>query len=180
MEQPYWHEMRERLKQFLRQRIPHPQDAEDILQDILTTAYAKKVQLRDEELLTAWIYRIARNALTDYYRRRGKQPVHALAPEHMPDEVASDGYTDRTREFSSCILPMIEALPQPYREALLLTEIGGLSQKELAQRMGISYSGAKSRVQRGREKLRDMLLACCYIETDQYGNIVDYNRRRKS
>lgn len=176
MDQQYWQETRQRLKQYLSSRMPDDADAEDLLQDVLTSAFAKKDQLRDEQLLTAWVYRIARNALTDYYRRAGKAPrIQSVSQDSsMPTDYVND---DRTREFSSCIVPMIRALPEPYREALLLSEIGGLSQKELAERLGISYSGAKSRVQRGREKLRDMLLACCHIETDRYGNIVDYHSR---
>lgn len=175
MDQQYWQETRNRLKQYLGSRMSDTTDAEDILQDVLATAYAKKEQLRDEQVLTAWIYRIARNTLTDYYRRSGRAPQVQSVPE-TPSSLTDEG--DRTREFSSCIVPMVRALPEPYREALLLSEIGGLSQKELAIRLGISYSGAKSRVQRGREKLRDMLLACCHIETDRYGNIVDYHSRR--
>ena len=176
MDQQYWQETRQRLKQYLGSRMPDVADAEDLLQDVLTSAFAKKEQLRDEQLLTAWVYRIARNALTDYYRRAGRTPpLQPVGEDNVIHPQQTDA--DRTREFSSCIVPMIRALPEPYREALLLSEIGGLSQKELAERLGISYSGAKSRVQRGREKLRDMLLACCHIETDRYGNIVDYHSR---
>jgi len=175
MDHQYWQETRERLKRYLSSRIADSNEAEDILQDVLMTAYAKKNQLRNEEVLTAWIYRIARNTLTDYYRRSGRAP-RVQAVSETADALTGEG--DRTHEFSSCIVPMIRALPEPYREALLLSEIGGLSQKKLAERLGISYSGAKSRVQRGREKLREMLLACCHIETDRYGNIVDYHSRR--
>lgn len=176
MDQQYWQETRQRLKQYLGSRMSDAADVEDLLQDVLTSAFAKREQLRDEQLLTAWIYRIARNALIDYYRRADRASAWPSVGEDNGIPVQQID-ADRTREFSSCIVPMIRALPEPYREALLLSEIGGLSQKELALRLGISYSGAKSRVQRGREKLRDMLLACCHIETDRYGNIVDYHSR---
>jgi hypothetical protein len=72
---------------------------------------------------------------------------------------------------------LIDQLPEPYRQALILTEYQGLSQKQLAERIGISLSGAKSRVQRAREKLRDMLLRCCHFEFDRRGHIVDYYQR---
>jgi RNA polymerase sigma-70 factor (ECF subfamily) len=58
-------------------------------------------------------------------------------------------------------------LPEPYSQALILTEYEGLSQKEMAERLGISFSGAKSRVQRARRKLRDLLLQCCHFELDR-------------
>jgi RNA polymerase sigma-70 factor (ECF subfamily) len=72
---------------------------------------------------------------------------------------------------------MIAGLPEHYRQALLLTEYQGLTQEQLAERLGISLSGAKSRVQRAREKLRDMLLRCCHFEFDRRGRIVDYYQR---
>ncbi len=72
---------------------------------------------------------------------------------------------------------MIEELPEPYRQAPLMTEYQGLTQKQLAESQGLSLSGAKSRVQRAREKLRDMLLQCCHFEFDRRGGIVDYYER---
>jgi RNA polymerase sigma-70 factor (ECF subfamily) len=66
---------------------------------------------------------------------------------------------------------MIHSLPGPYREAILLTELEGLSQVELARRLNISVSGAKSRVQRGRQQLKEMLLDCCEFETDRRGRV---------
>jgi RNA polymerase sigma-70 factor (ECF subfamily) len=74
---------------------------------------------------------------------------------------------------------MIRTLPEPYRDALVLTEFEGLTQKEMAARLGISLSGAKSRVQRGREQLKRMLLARCEFEFDRLGRIIDCKPRRK-
>ncbi len=167
-----WQETRERLHRYFRSRLSDPDQVEDLLQEVLLKAFAKKGQVRDDERLTAWIFRIANHVLVDHYRKKGRLQPEAEFGEHLPD--IDPQLNDRTREFSACLLPMIQGMPEPYREALLLTELGGLSQKELAERLGISYSGAKSRVQRGREKLRDRLLDCCHIQTDRYGNILDY------
>lgn len=73
-----------------------------------------------------------------------------------------------------CILPLVQRLPQPYRQALLLTEVEGMTPKDLARRLGLSFSGAKSRVQRARDKLRELLLDCCHFEFDRRGTIIDY------
>jgi RNA polymerase sigma-70 factor (ECF subfamily) len=170
----HWQETRERLHRYFRSRISDPDLVEDLLQEVLLKAFAKKGQVRDDERLTAWINRIANHVLIDHYRQKGRLQPEAEFGEHLPDSESNPPETDRTREFSACLLPMIQGMPEPYREALLLTELGGLSQKELAERLGISYSGAKSRVQRGREKLRERLLDCCHIQTDRYGNILDY------
>ncbi|HLZ55439.1 MAG TPA: sigma factor-like helix-turn-helix DNA-binding protein, partial [Ktedonosporobacter sp.] len=67
--------------------------------------------------------------------------------------------------------------PDQDRQALVLTEYQGLTQKELGERLGLSFSGAKSRVQRAREKLKQELLACCHFELDRRGHILDYQPR---
>ena len=72
---------------------------------------------------------------------------------------------------------MIDALPEPYREAIILTELEGLTQKELGERLGISLSGAKSRVQRGREQLKQALVDCCKFEFDRRGRVIDCEPR---
>ena len=71
---------------------------------------------------------------------------------------------------------LIGQLPDRYREAIELYEVNGLTQQEIADRLGISLSGAKSRVQRGREKLKAILNECCSFEQDRHGNIVDYQQ----
>ena len=81
------------------------------------------------------------------------------------------------REIECWLEASIESLPEEYRAALTLSELERLSQQEVADRLGLSLSGAKSRIQRGRSRLRDQLLACCHLEFDHHGNIVDYERR---
>ena len=72
----------------------------------------------------------------------------------------------------------MQRLPEPYREALVLTELDGLTQADAATRLGLSTSGMKSRVQRGRGQLRDLLLGCCEIELDRRNRVTDYVPRR--
>jgi RNA polymerase sigma-70 factor (ECF subfamily) len=71
------------------------------------------------------------------------------------------------------VKPFIQKLAPNYRDALLITEFQNISQKELAQKLNISYSGAKSRVQRGKEKLKELILNCCLVQTDTYGNVLN-------
>jgi RNA polymerase sigma-70 factor (ECF subfamily) len=77
-------------------------------------------------------------------------------------------------ELIPCIKEMLDSLPNDYRQALILTEYQGLTQKELGEKLGISLSGAKSRVQRAREKLKTMLLNCCHFQFDRLGRVIDY------
>ncbi len=82
-------------------------------------------------------------------------------------------------EIVSCLKAMINHLPEKYKQAIILTEFQNLTQKELSERMGLSLSGAKSRVQRARSMLKETLLGCCHLEFDRLGNIIDYTHKTK-
>ena len=89
----------------------------------------------------------------------------------MAAEVAEDDDSGPEQELARCIRPLVAALPREYREAVALTELEGLTQKATAEQVGLSLSGMKSRVQRGREQLRQRLLECCHIEFDRRGGV---------
>jgi RNA polymerase sigma-70 factor (ECF subfamily) len=72
---------------------------------------------------------------------------------------------------------MIERLSEDYRQAVTLVDLEGLAQQEAAAQLGLSLSGMKSRVQRGRRQLRDMLEACCVIALDRRRGVADYDVR---
>ncbi len=72
---------------------------------------------------------------------------------------------------------MLDSLPSHYAEALRLAEIEGLTQAEVARRLGLSLPGAKSRIQRGRKMLAETLLTCCHFELDQRGGVMAFERR---
>ncbi len=165
-----WQEFNIKLKQFIIKRVRDEQSAEDILQDVFVKIHTHIDMLRDGHKLQSWIYQITRNAVYDYYR---DQRITAGITEtlDLPEEEDED---DVERMLALSLKGMIDCLPNAYRQALILTEYEGLTQKELASRLGLSFSGAKSRVQRAREKLREMLLECCHLEFDRRGRIIDY------
>jgi RNA polymerase sigma-70 factor (ECF subfamily) len=168
-----WIEHKTRLRSYVAKRVRERDVVDDILQDVFLKAHASLHTVRSHGSLTAWLYRIAANAIADHHR--GRKPSEEVsdelvAPEPEPDYIA---------ELASCLQPLIADLPETYRLPLELSEIDGLTQKEVATRLGLSVSGAKSRVQRGREKLRQRLLECCDIETGRSG-IVGYAVRDKN
>jgi RNA polymerase sigma-70 factor (ECF subfamily) len=161
------------LHQFISRRVPDPYSAEDILQDVFLKIHIHISSLRTDDRLTSWIYQITRNAIADYYR--AQRPTADLADAiDVPGNLVED---DAVRELSPCVAVMVDELPETYREALRLTEYEGLSQKALSERLGISFSGAKSRVQRARAKIKEQLLNCCYFQFDYAGRIIDYQPR---
>ena len=120
------------------------------------------------------MYRIARNAITDHYRRAAVR-----ADPIAPDEVARVVMDERDerpaadRELAACLAPLLARVPDDYRRALELTDLGELTQEEAAGTLGLSTSGMKSRVQRGRRMLRTEIGRCCRVELDARGVLTD-------
>ena len=79
-------------------------------------------------------------------------------------------------DFASCVLPLINKLPDKYREAIEFVDLGNGRQTSLAEQAGLSVSAAKSRVQRGRKLLKDLILRCCRIELDGFNRVVSMDR----
>ncbi len=169
-----WETFHPQLKHFILTRVSDEQNAEDILQEVFLKIHTHIDTLHDQEKLQSWLYQITRNTITDYYRMH-KATVELSEALLLPEEPEVEG--DVVKELIPSVKAMVESLPDDYRQALLLTEYEGLTQKELAERLGLSLSGAKSRVQRAREKLKTMLLDCCHFEFDRLGKVIDYQPR---
>lgn len=153
-----WGEHRSRLRAYIGKRIDDSDACDDILHDVYLKAFTALEGLRSPGSITAWLFRITANAVADHHRLRR----HEELPDEFPAAVPQ---RDHAGELSDCIMPLLESLPEKYRSALMLSEIRGLPHREVARIAGISLSGAKSRVQRGREMLRALILECCRVET---------------
>lgn len=165
-----WNHFNAQLRRFIRARVADIHSAEDILQDVFLKVVTHIHTLNDSARLQSWLYQTTRNAIIDHYRRR--TALHDI-PESLPEPEIED---DRLaiREVASCLDGVIAQLPEPYRQALILVELEGRSHREVAQQFGLSLSGAKSRVQRARRRLKQLLLDCCHFEFDRLGRVVDY------
>ncbi len=169
-EREVWEAYRTKLHRFVLARVKDRTTAEDIVQDVLARAYARRDTLRDHRKLGPWLYQIARNAIVDHYRRH--RPTEELPVGLADREPDASGQAER--ELARCLTPFIEELPTHYRQAVMLAELQGLTQREVASKLGLSVSGAKSRVQRARRKLEAMLLECCRVEFDARGGVAGY------
>jgi len=170
-----WEAFHTPLQQFIRRRVSDEATAEDVLQDVFLKIHQHVETLRDVKKLESWIYQITRNAIIDSYRSsRPTTPLEAAEVLDLPEELPDN---DVVSELLPCVRAMVRSLPELDRQALVLTEYQGLTQKELSERLGLSFSGAKSRVQRAREKLKQQLLECCHFELDRRGHIIDYQAR---
>jgi RNA polymerase sigma-70 factor, ECF subfamily len=170
-----WKEFHQKLKNFIKSSVKDEDTANDILQDVYIKIQLNISKLEDSTKLTSWVYQIARNTIADHYRKlRPQDDVDLIEVE---EAVSEKNYNDI---FQNDMRYFIDQLPEKYKEALILTEYNGISQVQLAEHLGISYSGAKSRVQRAKEKLRELFTECCHIQADTFGNIVDYQKRSEN
>jgi RNA polymerase sigma factor (sigma-70 family) len=158
-----------RLRSFIRRRVPDPRDVEDILQDVFYKLVEANSLLVPIEHVTAWLFRVARNRITDLFRKR--------EPERFSDAVVAGDEEDSFR--LEDLLPSPEAgpealyarnvlldelevaiddLPDEQREVLVGHELEGRSFKEMAAETGVSVNTLLSRkryaVRRLRERLR--------------------------
>lgn len=173
MTEDLWQEYKSRMQVYIARRVGDPDAVEDILQDVFLKAHTNRHLIKSRDSIVAWLYRVAANAIADYYRSQ-------KASEEMPDDIAEpEPEQNYIAELAECLAPLIAELPSTYQKALELAELEGLPQKDVAETLGISLSGAKSRIQRGREKLRERLLRCCDIETGRVG-IVGFEQREWS
>ena len=175
-----WHALHSRLRAFVSARVGNPADVDDILQEVFLRIHRHIDGLERADRLQAWVYQITRNAIVDHYRASGTRRDVPYGHTHLielgespplPDET---GGTSPEQELAGCLSPMLAQLPDHAREALVLTELEGVRQNVAAKQLGLSVSGMKSRVQRARRQLKELLLECCHIELDRGGGIVDY------
>ena len=164
-----WEEFNGRLKQFILSRINDEASAEDILQDVFTKIHSRISTLRDNSKLRSWIYQIERNAIMDHYRNQKMKD--GLKSFQLSDDPVNDRARD---EMNHCIRVLIDSLPPHDRTPIVLTTFHDLTQKEIAAKLGVSLSGAKSRVQRARRKLKNLLIESCHYELESLGISINY------
>ncbi len=176
--QKIWESCSAALQRFILCRVSNPEDSEDILQDVFLKIHMHRDSLKEDDKIVSWIYRITKNTIIDYYRKHKIPTVDMsnLADEENNDLAASDEdlVKEPERVIASGLGKMLEELPEKYAQALSMVDFQGLTQTQLAKKLGITPSGARARVQRGRAMLKKMLLECCHFDFDKYGTIIDY------
>ncbi|MBX3233588.1 MAG: sigma-70 family RNA polymerase sigma factor [Labilithrix sp.] len=168
--------LRADVHRFIARRV-EPAATDDLVQEVFLKVHESATELRDAERLAPWLFRIARNVVIDHLRKR-KTRTHTSLDE-VDEPVAPEPEANFNEEMAAWFRPMMDLLPEEYRVALELTEIDGLTQRELAQRVGLSLSGAKSRVQRAKHLLEGIVRACCDFEVDAHGNFVSCRPRSR-
>ena len=170
-------EFRDQLRAFISKRVTNKEDVEDILQEVFIKAQTNVASLKETQKCIPWVFQIARNTIIDYYNKNRKKYLDTEIAEDLSD--FSDIEAINSEEIILGLKPFIEALPEMYRDALLAVDLMGLTQKEYSEQEGISLACSKSRVQRGRKMVKEMLMDCCTFNSDAYGNVFDYEEIKK-
>ena len=169
-----WESHKSQLRAYIEHQLDEKDSVEDILQEVYIKASKNIRQLQSKGSLKSWLYAITRNTIMDHYRKR-------KSFEALPDDIAPEPQNtveENHKILASCIKPLLEELPDKYRIPLELSELEGVSQKEIAVKLGLSVSGAKSRVQRARAKLREVMLSYCDFELSKSG-VTDFTPKNK-
>jgi RNA polymerase sigma-70 factor (ECF subfamily) len=180
-----WQELHANLHAFVGRRVRNQADVDDLVQRVLLQILTGLRSLRDVDRLHAWVYRVARNLIVDYYRsptvRRERTSGDTIdlaatneSAEFVPRE---DDERAALRELATCLLPMMRQLPPTSQDALKMADLEGMTQVEAARQAGVSVSGMKSRVQRARQQLRTIVEECCRVELDRRGSIASFAPR---
>lgn len=172
-----WKELERHLRPYLARRVASPSDIDDLLQDIFVRLHQGLATLQDEERFGGWVYRVARNAIVDNARQRARAPQIDSHDDVEAVPLLNDADENLQSDLGECVALFVSRLPSPYREAVTLTELEGLTQREAAEMLGVSLSGLKSRVQRGRDKIRHMFEECCQISVDCRGRVIECEAR---
>lgn len=160
------------LFSFIKSKVNNYQDAEDILQNVFIKVSTGMGDLNRKEKLQSWMYTIARNSIIDYYRTNTGNK-NLVADEDITNSFTDEEYVDTTKGLDCCLIDFVNQLPEEYRDIMIDVEMRGVKQKDLAEKYNLAYPSIRSRIQRGREKLKQILLVCCHIQWDNRGNILD-------
>ena len=160
-----WNNLQNELKGFVYKKVRDKALAEDIVHDVFLKVQDKIVQLREREKVFGWIYQVTRNTIIDHYRKNKK----AIIPTDLDWDSSPPNFNECV---SGVITELIPSLPDKYRIPLEMTELQNLSQLEVAQKLNLSYTAAKARVQRARKMLKDKIDEVLIVKTDGYGNVI--------
>lgn len=174
-----WQDLDAKLRPFIARRVRSAADVDDVVQDVFLRMQRAVSELRDDERFGPWVYQVTRSAIADHHRAAARHPLappeRADAEELPAPELAEELTAEQ--DLAMYVAAFVAMLPSPYREALTLTELEGLTQKDAAAMLGVSLPAMKSRVQRGRQQLREALEACCTIALDARGAVVSCEPR---
>ena len=161
--------LRKRIRASVRGRVPRA-DVDDVIQEALLRVYRGLPSLKNPAALHGWVTSVIHGTVVDFHRRR---PVLAA----VVDTAQAEEEVSALVHLEPFVLPFLAMVREPYRSAVELTDVQGLTQAEAARRLRLAPATMKSRVQRGRQQLRAIIEECCAISFDSKGTVLDLGPR---
>lgn len=146
-----------RLRNFIRRRVPDPRDAEDILQDVFSELVEANRLLMPIEHVTAWLFRVARNRITDLFRRSKPENLTDTLEELLTSREAGPEAVYARHVLLEELEAAIAELPPEQREVFIAHELEGRSFKDMAAETGVSINTLLSRKRYAVLHLRELL-----------------------
>ena len=168
-----WNEFSKSLKGFILSKVKDTDIANDLLQEVFIKIHLNINSLQKQKSLKSWIFSITSNVINDYFKKNQKLHSESL------DYISTNEDLDEEHSAKDCIAPLIKNLPSTYKKAVYLSEIKGIKQAEIAKQLNISLSGAKSRIQRGRNLLKQGFIDCCDYKLNELGHLVGEHKNKK-
>jgi len=168
-----WNEFSESLKRFILSRVKNEELANDLLQEVFIKIHLKVASIKKQESIKSWVFTITNNVILDYFKKNSKSTIITTEIPAIADN------SEKEHSAIDCLKPLIKNLPSTYSEAMYLSEIKGLKQAEVAKRLHISLSGAKSRIQRGRNLLKQGFVDCCDYKLNESGYLTGEHKSKK-
>ncbi|MBK6265628.1 sigma-70 family RNA polymerase sigma factor [Marivirga sp. S37H4] len=159
---PVYLEFKDEIQRYILKKVKSREVAEDLTSQLALKLHSMCEKLKEVRNLRAWLYRVASNVVIDYFRDEQKKQSQSIVDDLSQDEREEFFYI----AVENCVLKLLEQLPDKYKVAVRMSDLEGISQKEIAVKLNISYSAAKMRVQRGRESLKSMFYECCSCITE--------------
>ena len=164
-----WEEYKSSLFDYIKKRVADEDDAKDILHDVLLKSYQYCSKGKTVLYLKSWLYKITQNTIIDYHKKNNKNISLSIDIAKVQDEKSIIG------EASDYIKVLLKLLPNDYAIPLYMSDIDGIDQKVIGESLGLTLSNTKSRIQRGRVKLKERFLECCVVSFGESGEMVSFD-----
>lgn len=160
-----WLEYKNVLQFYIQKKVGDRELSEDLSHAVLMKVYNSCCSGTEIKNVRSWMFQIAHNAIMDFFRKQQKE-THAVPELSEMDE------PNNFAEMAELLHPLIDLLPEKYAVPLRLSDIEELKQSEVAQKLGLSLTATKSRIQRARKLLKDQVIECSELEMDASGKLI--------
>lgn len=160
-----WDTYSDDIRRFIFSKTKDESITDDILQDTFIKVHTKLHTLKNEDKLKSWLFSVARYTILDHFK--ASKSVLELNDFEAEDTTINNEHTEK-----DCLRGILVNLPKKYREPIFLSDIMGLKQKEVAERLNLPLPTVKSQIQRAKKQIAQGFMDCCGYKMNEDGHLV--------